>query len=129
MKSNFLAWLFHFMKISQNVNVFLRTFVLSMVNTRLSLFSPYFRKFENDVLGYSFWWSPNDFELVWRKRRREKSRAKEECLCEAEEREWRAEAKEAFKEESYEKEFNRLKTRKEVRMMYSESILVGCDVR
>ena len=59
----------------------------------------------------------------------EKSRAKEECLCEAEEREWRAEAKEAFKEESYEKEFNRLKTRKEVRMMYSESILVGRDVR
>ena len=58
-----------------------------------------------------------------------KAEAKEECQCEAEEREGGAEAKEAFKEEGYEKEVNRFKTRKEVSMMYSESILVGCDVR
>ena len=57
-----------------------------------------------------------------------KAEAKEECQCEVEEREG-AEAKEAFKEEGYEKEVNRFKTRKEVSMMYSESILVGCDVR
>ena len=64
------------------VNVFFRAFVLSMVNTWLSLFSPYFRKFENDVLGYSFWWSPNDFELVWskRRRRRKKSRSQRRML-------------------------------------------------
>ena len=36
-------------------------FVLSILNTWVSLFSPYFRKFENDVLGYSFWWSLKGF--------------------------------------------------------------------
>ena len=37
-------------------------------------------------------------------------------------------AQEAFKEEGYEQEVSKLKTQKEVGMMYSESILFGCDV-
>lgn len=39
------------------------------------------------------------------------------------------EAKEDFEEEGYEKEFNKFKTRKEVSIMHSESILIGFDVR
>ena len=45
------------------------------------------------------------------------AKAKEESECAAEER--KGKAKEVFKEECYEKE---VQTRKEVRMMYSESI-------
>ena len=47
--------------VEKGERLFLRAFVLSMVNTWLSLFSPYFRKFEKDVLGYSFWWILNQF--------------------------------------------------------------------
>ena len=61
------------------------------------------------------------------KKRKAKGEAKEESQCGAEEWEDKAIAKEAFKEEGYEKKINKFKTR--VSMMYSESILVGCDVR
>ena len=40
-----------------------------------------------------------------------------------------AEAKEAFKEEGYEKDVNRFKMCEEVSMMRSESIFVECDAR
>ena len=56
-----------------------------------------------------------------------KSETEEESQCEAEEAD--CEAQEAIEEEGCEKKVSRLKTRKEVRMLYSESILVGCDVR
>ena len=39
----------------QKLWTFFRALVLSMVNTWFSLFSPYFRKFENDVLGSPIW--------------------------------------------------------------------------
>ena len=55
-----------------------------------------------------------------------KSETEEESQCEAEEAD--CEAEEDI-EEGCEKKVSRLKTRKEVRLMYSESILVGCDVR
>ena len=68
-----------------------------------------------------------------------KSETEEESQCEAEEagceaqeaieEEAGCEAQEAIEEEGCEKKVSRLKTRKEVRMLYSESILVGCDVR
>ena len=51
-----------------------------------------------------------------------KSEAKEERQREAEERKGKAEAKEVFKEGGYEKE---VKTRKEVRMMYSRVDWLG----
>ena len=124
-----------------------------MVNIRLSLFSPYFRNFENHVLGYAissyfsaiiwpksrylrrskfyFWWSEKAFENTRKEAEKEaesKSEAKEESQCEAEEA--GCEAQEAIEEENgYEKEISRLKTRKEVSMVYSESTLVGCYVR
>ena len=56
-----------------------------------------------------------------------KSETEEECQCEAEEA--GCEAQEAIEEKGCEKKVSRLKTRKEVRLLYSESILVGCDVR
>ena len=42
--------------VNSNCERFFRAFEYWMVKTSLSLFSPSFRKFENDVLGYSFWW-------------------------------------------------------------------------
>ena len=56
-----------------------------------------------------------------------KSETEEESQCEAEEA--GCETQEAIEEEGCEKKVSRLKTRKEVRMLYSESILVGCDVK
>ena len=57
-------------------------------------------------------------------KQRKKNKAKEESQREAEERkeEAEAEAKEVFKEEGYEKQ---VKTRKEVRMMYSRVDWLG----
>ena len=49
---------------------FFMPFVLSMVNAWLSSFSQYFRNFENDVLGYSFWWIP-----LWNSRKSKRSRS------------------------------------------------------
>ena len=105
---------------------FLMTIVLSMVNTWLCLFSPYFRIFENDVLGYASETSTEDTRKEAEKEAKSKSEAKEESQCEAAE-EAGFEAQEAIEEENgYKKEISRLKTRKEVSMMYSESTLVGC---
>ena len=55
-----------------------------------------------------------------------KSETEEESQCEAEEA--GCEAQESIEEKGCEKKVSRLKTRKEVRMLYSESILVRCDV-
>ena len=86
-----------------------------MVNTCLSLFSPYFTKCENDVLGYPI--SSNFSEIILPKSRYLSQ-------CEAEETECKAEA--TIKEEGYEEEIHAFKAWKEVRRMYSESISVGC---
>ena len=127
-----------------NCERFFRAFVLSMVNTWLFLFSPYFRKFENGVLGSPIWSYFNEIILPKsRYLRRCKIdfliteriichiyqiyETEDESQCEAEEA--GCEAQEAIEEEGCEKKVSRLKTRKEVRMMYSESILVGCNVR
>ena len=56
------------------------------------------------------------------KQKERKSKTKEESQREAEERKGEAEAKEVFKEEGYEKQ---VKTRKEVRMMYSRVDWLG----
>ena len=59
---------FHVATVAENCErFFFMTITLSMVNTWLSLFSPYFRKFENDVLGYPIWW--NFSEIIWLKSR------------------------------------------------------------
>ena len=63
------------------------------------LFSPYFWKCENGVLGYSFWWSPNDIVFVWSKTRREKSPSQRRMLVWIRRKggEDEAEAKEVFR--------------------------------
>ena len=102
-----------------------------MVNIRLSLFSPYFRNFENHVLGYAissyfsaiiwpksrylrrskfyFWWSEKAFENTRKEAEKEaesKSEAKEESQSEAEETE--VEAQESIQEaECYVKEVSK----------------------
>ena len=96
------------------------------------MFSPYFRKYENDVLGYPI--SSNFSEIILLKSRylsqceaeEEESprEAEEESQCEAEETECKAEA--TIKEEGYEEEIHAFKAWKEVRRMYSESISAGC---
>ena len=111
------------------------TITLSMVNTWLSLFSPYFRKCENDVLGYPIW--SNLSEILLPKSRYLRGckidflTAEEESQCVAEEESGETEetecTAEAFiKEEGYEEEIHTFKAWKEVRRMYSESISVGC---
>ena len=56
-----------------------------------------------------------------------KPEVKEERQCEV--KEAQCEAQEAIKEEDHKEEVNKLKTRNEVKRMFFESILVGCDVR
>ena len=113
-------------------------FVLSIVNIWLSLFYPYFRKFENDVLGYPFWWIPNQFMLLdSRDLRRGKiqvltlwSSRKEDGQPGAEERKAEAkEEREAEAKEGYEKGVSRFKARKETSLIYFESIRwVWCQI-
>ena len=119
---------------------FIVRFVLSMVNTWLSLFSPYFRKFENDVLGYPFWWIPNQFmwldsryfswckiqvSTLWSSR-------KEDCQPGAEERKAEAKAKEereAEAKEGYEKKVSRFKAMKEISLICFDSVRwVWCQI-
>ena len=63
-----------------------------------------------------------------------KPEVKEASQCEIKEaqcevKEAQCEAQEAIKEEDHEEEVNKLITRKEVKRMFFELILVGCDVR
>ena len=123
-----------------------------MVNTWLFLFSPYFRKFENGVLGSPIWSYFSEIILPKSRYLRECKidflitesiichiyQTEEESQCETEEtgcevqeaiEEAGCDAQEVIEEEGCEKKVSKLKTRKEVRMLYSELILVGCDVR
>ena len=118
---------------------FFRAFALSMVNTWLSLFSPYFRKFENDVLGYSFWWILNQFMwldsryfswgkiqvlTLWSSRKEGGQPGAEERKAEAKEE------REAETKEGYEKEVSRFKARKEISLIYFQSIRwVWCQIQ
>ena len=115
-----------------------------MVNKWLFLFSPYFRKFENGVLGSPIW--SYFSEIILPKSRYLRGckidflitesiichiiyQTEEESQCETEEtgcevqeaiEEAGCEAQEAIEEEGCEKKVSRL---------YSESILDWCDVR
>ena len=55
------------------------------------------------------------------------SRVEEASQCEVKEE--RCKAQKAIKDEDHEEEVSKLKTRKEVKRMYFEPILVVCDVR
>ena len=112
---------FLFFNFFEFVNVFFRAIVLSMVNTWLSLFSPYFRKCENGVLGYSFWWSPNDIVFVWSKTRREKSLSQRRIIV----RRWSRSQRSLQRRRLWEASQNEERSRYDVLL----SRLVGCDVR